>query len=78
MLVPLCPTQHLSSLHTSLDPDTSKDHSYSSPLSKRQAMIEYNHTQQHGKQLPSDSDHHQCQGAEMLYRLEYEQLAKTS
>jgi len=75
MLILLGPFHHFPSLHAGLNANTSKYNPYSSPLAYCQRVVEYNYTQEHGKQFPSYSDHDQCQRAKVLYSLEYEQLA---
>ena len=75
ILIPLSPSHHLPSLHTSLNPNPPKYNPYTSPLTNRQSMIKDNNTQQHRKQFPRHRDHNKSQRTEMLDRFKYEQLA---
>ena len=78
LLIPPRPPHDIQPLHPRLDPDPRKHHPHAGPLSHCKRMIKHEDTQKHRKQLSRHRHHRQRQTAEMLDRLEDEELAEAA
>jgi len=71
-LIPSSPPHNVPPLDPRLNPNPTKDHSHSQPLTFTQAMFENDDTKQHREELSRDCYHDEGETSEMLNDLEDE------